>query len=32
MKAEHLLWLGAGVVIGWLVVPMVLSMIGQKTA
>ena len=30
MKSEHLLWLGAGVVIGWLVIPMVLSMVGKK--
>ena len=32
MKAEHFLWIGAGIVIGWLVVPMVLAMVGQKAA
>lgn len=30
MNKEAILWLGVGVLVGWLVVPMVLGMFGTK--
>ncbi len=30
MKSEHLLYIGIGVILGWLVVPMIMGMIGSK--
>ena len=28
--ADHLLWLAGGILLGWLVIPMVLGMLGKK--
>lgn len=30
MRSEHVLWLAIGVAVGYLVVPMVLSLVGGK--
>ena len=32
MKTENMLWLGAGVVLGWLVIPMVLGMFSKHAS
>ena len=31
MKGEHLVAFGLGLLVGWLVLPMILGMLGQKT-